>query len=215
MSILQKLSEIQNEVKCPKGQVNTFGNYKYRSCEDIMEALKPVCEKRGAVVYVSDELIPGERFYIKATASLADTETGEMVSSTAYAREAAEKKGMDVSQITGTASSYARKYALAGLFQLDDTKDADTDSYKEQERKGMGEVAKGKYPVNVPTAKLEDYINQIQGIAQEKGITPSALEASLNKHFGKGLNGLNVSEAKKAIELMKTPAKVTVNEIPG
>lgn len=133
MNIYEKLSNIQSELKAPKGQYNSFGKYKYRSCEDILEAVKPICAKHKATLVVSDELkYIGERYYIEATAELIDIEDGSRVQNTAYAREEETKKGMDGSQITGTASSYARKYALNGLFCIDDTKDADTDEYKQQ-----------------------------------------------------------------------------------
>jgi len=130
MNIYEKLSEIQHELKAPKGQYNSFGKYKYRSCEDILEAVKPICYKNKATLVISDEILnAGDRFYIKATATLYDQESTDKIVNTAYARESLEKKGMDDSQITGTASSYARKYALNGLFNIDDTKDADTDEY--------------------------------------------------------------------------------------
>lgn len=128
---MEALKRIQAELKAPKGQYNQFGKYKYRSCEDILEAVKPLLAKYDAQLTISDELVQvGERYYIKATATIKDDATPpheEHV--TAYAREAETKKGMDESQITGTASSYARKYALNGLFLIDDTKDADTDEY--------------------------------------------------------------------------------------
>ena len=138
MNIYEKLSNIQMELKAPKGQYNSFGKYKYRSCEDILEALKPICKKYNAVLVLSDTLVNiGDRYYIQATARLTDIEKNvenedTCISNTAYAREEAEKKGMDGSQITGTASSYARKYALNGLFNIDDTKDADTDEFAMQ-----------------------------------------------------------------------------------
>ena len=131
--MLEKLLNIQQELKAPKGQKNTFGNYKYRSCEDILEAVKPLLAKNKCVLTISDELeCIGDRYYIKATAKITDIENGETIENTAYARESLEKKGMDDSQITGATSSYARKYALNGLFAIDDTKDADTDEYQKQ-----------------------------------------------------------------------------------
>lgn len=140
MNIYEKLSNIQNELKCNKNQYNKFGGYKYRSCEDILEAVKPICKKNGAVLVISDTLENiGDRYYIKATASLINIDEVNVdnpsykISNTAYAREEENKKGMDGSQITGTASSYARKYALNGLFNIDDTKDADTDEFKVQQ----------------------------------------------------------------------------------
>lgn len=126
MSILSKLADIQHELKAPKGQYNAFGKYKYRSCEDILEALKAVLAQHECFVTLSDEIVLiGERYYIKSTVTICDAETGEKYQNTALAREDADKKGMDGSQITGAASSYARKYALNGLFAIDDTKDAD------------------------------------------------------------------------------------------
>lgn len=135
-SFLKRVADLQHELKAPKGQTNSFGGYRYRSCEDILEAVKPLLHKYGCVLTVSDELEQaGERYYIKATATLRDTESGEAVSNSAYAREAAQKKGMDESQLTGATSSYARKYALNGLFCIDDTKDADTDDYIKTQQK--------------------------------------------------------------------------------
>lgn len=126
--IMGKLCEIQHDLKAPKGQRNTFGNYNYRSCEDILEAVKPLLHDAGLVLTLSDTIEEvGGRVYVESTATLTDgTAT---VTNTAYARESETKRGMDDSQITGTASSYARKYALNGLFCIDDTKDADTDEY--------------------------------------------------------------------------------------
>jgi len=133
VGIYKKLLDIQAELKAPKNQLNKFGGYKYRSCEDILEAVKPICKKYGAVLTIADELKNvGERYYIEAVATLIDIEDSTRISNTAYAREEENKKGMDGSQITGTASSYARKYALNGLFCIDDTKDADTEEYKQQ-----------------------------------------------------------------------------------
>lgn len=133
MTVYEKLSTVQKELKAPKGQYNSFGKYKYRSCEDILEAAKPILSTVKCVVVLQDSILNiGDRFYVKATAKFIDAETGEETYNTAFAREDAYKKGMDGSQITGTASSYARKYALNGLFLIDDTKDADTDAYHEQ-----------------------------------------------------------------------------------
>ena len=131
---MSKLQEIQHKLKAPKGQYNSFGKYKYRSCEDILEAVKPILNEVGCTLTLSDEIILiGDRYYVKATATLKGADVNE--STTAYAREDLEKKGVDGSQITGTASSYARKYALNGLFCIDDTKDADTDEYANQTAK--------------------------------------------------------------------------------
>lgn len=125
---MDKLIKIQSELKAPKGQYNSFGKYKYRSAEDILEAVKPLCVKHNVLLTLTDSIeLIGERYYVKATARVSDGT--KAVEVTALAREDLDKKGMDGSQITGTASSYARKYALNGLFCIDDTKDADTDEY--------------------------------------------------------------------------------------
>lgn len=121
-----KLMEIQTKIKAPKNLYNSFGKYRYRNAESIYEAVKPFLEEQKCSLVLSDEIVEvGGRIYVKATATLYDTETLQSISVSAMARESVEKKGMDESQITGTASSYARKYALNGLFLLDDTKDAD------------------------------------------------------------------------------------------
>ena len=126
MKISEKLLAIQSELKAPKNQRNSFGNYNYRSCEDILEAVKPLANKNKCYVTISDEIVEvGGRVYVKATAVIAEVAGDGYLSATAYAREEEAKKGMDAAQITGSASSYARKYALNGLFAIDDTKDAD------------------------------------------------------------------------------------------
>lgn len=131
---MKELINIQSELKAPKGQYNKFGGFNYRSAEDILEAVKPLCHKNNCVLTLSDTLENiGERYYIKATATI--TNGTETASVCAYAREDETKKGMDGSQITGAASSYARKYALNGLFCIDDTKDADTNEYRERQEK--------------------------------------------------------------------------------
>lgn len=136
---MEKLAKIQKELKAPKGQLNKFGGYNYRSCEDILEAVKPLLD--GAILTLQDEIINiGNRFYVKATATFTDGTYTHSV--TAMAREPETKKGMDESQITGMASSYARKYALNGLFCIDDTKDADTmDNAPAPKRKQTNEEA--------------------------------------------------------------------------
>src|SRR5690625_600829 len=129
--LTKKLIEIQVKLKAPKGQYNSFGKYNYRSAEDILEAVKPLNAEQGLLLTLTDKpTLVGEWNYIEATATLSAGENSIIV--TAYARESENKKGMDHSQITGTASSYARKYALNGLYLIDDTKDADTDQYRNQ-----------------------------------------------------------------------------------
>lgn len=121
----QRVGDIQHKLKAPKGQYNSFGKYNYRSCEDILESVKPLLKEHNLALLIDDEIVQiGERYYVKATAKITDGR--ECVSATAYAREPDTKKGMDESQITGATSSYARKYALNALLCIDDTKDADT-----------------------------------------------------------------------------------------
>ena len=123
--LTQKVGDIQHKLKAPKGQYNSFGKYNYRSCEDILEGVKPLLKEHNLALLIDDEIVQiGERYYVKATAKITDGR--EFVSATAYAREPDTKKGMDESQITGATSSYARKYALNALLCIDDTKDADT-----------------------------------------------------------------------------------------
>ena len=125
MEFIEKIVAIQSELKAPKGQYNSFGKYNYRSCEDILEGVKPLLAKHGLVLTIQDSIdLIGDRFYVKATATITDGK--EQLSTNAYARESLDKKGMDASQVTGATSSYARKYALNGLLAIDDTKDADT-----------------------------------------------------------------------------------------
>ena len=144
---MKELMLIQSELKVPKGQKNEFGNYKYRSCEDILEALKPILLKHKCSQVISDSIeLIGERYYVKAIVVLKN-EQGEIETASASAREALTKKGMDESQITGASSSYARKYALNGLYGIDDTKDADsTNTHGKEEAKA---------PVKAPVKKPE------------------------------------------------------------
>lgn len=136
MNIYEKLLKVQAELKAPKNRPNKFGNYKYRSAEDILTAAKPLLAEQGLTLYLSDEIAPiANRVYVKARAVIHCGE--ETITNTAYAREEDEKKGMDGAQVTGAASSYARKYALNGLFLIDDTKDPDTDEYGVVSGKGM------------------------------------------------------------------------------
>jgi len=137
-AVYAALLAVQQNLKAPKGQYNSFGKYKYRSCEDILQAARPLCNENGLILTVSDEIANiGNRFYIKATSRVTDIATGESVENVAYARESDSKKGMDEAQVTGACSSYARKYSLCGLFAIDDNKDMDTEEYqgKKQEPK--------------------------------------------------------------------------------
>ena len=165
-TFVEKLIAVQTALKAPKGQYNSFGKYKYRSAEDILNAVKPLNAEQGLLLTLSDEpLLIGDWHYIKATATITDGIIKE--SFTAYARESFTKKGMDDSQITGTASSYARKYALNGLYLIDDTKDADTDEYKKQE-KNVKKITK---------KQLEQLKANFQKIAALKKVSEKSVEA--------------------------------------
>lgn len=146
LSIYEKLNRIQVELKAPKNQYNKFGKFKYRSLEDVYEGLKPLIDKYGVIVLIEDEIaVVGERYYIKATATLVDMISKEKISTTAFAREPLKKDKMDESQSTGSASSYARKYAMNALFAIDDNKDADTDEYQEQTKANNNQNKKQNY----------------------------------------------------------------------
>ena len=154
---MEKLIKIQSELKAPKGQFNSFGKYKYRSTEDILEALKPLLKKHDCTLIIGDELVMiGDRYYIKATAEIVSTNDSESLAVSAFAREEENKKGMDQSQITGSASSYARKYALNGLFLIDDTKDADgLNNHSDDLKTRLGDkLSKYSDPQNLESDKI-------------------------------------------------------------
>ena len=164
MSVYKKLIEVQTKLKAPKSQYNSFGKYSYRNCEDILEALKPILKEVGATIVISDEVVPvNERYYVKATVKFIDTETGEVVEASANAREEDNKKGMDSSQLTGSTSSYARKYALNGLFAIDDTKDSDFTNTHDKEKKTLEVIseAQAKRMYMLAKGKDPDIIKQI------------------------------------------------------
>ena len=175
---LNELVYIQSQLKAPKNQKNTFGGYTYRSCEDIMEAVKPILHEVNCYLILSDEVVQvADRIYVKATATLR-TSGGEVYTNTAFAREPLSKKGQDESQITGATSSYARKYALNGLFCIDDNKDADTlnksaeftkskdNAPNDDELKEAFELIKA----NIESAPSQDYLNDLhlQNVALHK-----------------------------------------------
>ncbi len=182
-----KLGLIQKHIKVPKNQFNKFGNYNYRSCEDIYEGVKPLLEEHDCVLTVDDKIkLIGDRYYIEATAVLSDTKTGGFVTATAYAREEENKKGMDGAQITGAASSYARKYALNGLFCLDDNKDPDTQKPKEDPPpkaegvKKVGDVTPEKE--ENPKTKL---MNEVIAVAGSVGHTLDDVKEYIAKTYKK------------------------------
>ena len=180
-NIVEKLSAIQVELKAPKGQYNNFGKYNYRSCEDILEGVKPLLDKYRVALTLNDEIVLiGDRYYVKATATLYDGE--QTLSATAYAREEENKKGMDSSQLTGSTSSYARKYALNGLFSIDDTKDSDaTNDGSKTPSKASGKVS-------------EKQIKRLIAIAIKKGYNAEQLSGMVYKKYQKATNDLTKEE---------------------
>jgi hypothetical protein len=191
LEIYKKLLAIQSELKAPKSQYNNFGKYKYRNCEDILESLKPLLTKNEAVVTISDEIITvGQRFYLKATAKIFDTQTGESIETTAYAREEETKKGMDGGQLTGCSSSYARKYALNGLFSIDDTKDSDFSNGGE----------KGNTDINLKN-KLKELISEYSKKSDKK---INRVVEEIKQRAGKDLSLFGSAELKNTIAYLET-----------
>lgn len=175
MKLHEKLLAIQTKLKAPKGQYNKFGNFNYRSAEDILEAVKPLNAEQGVLLTITDEIKEvGGRIYVVATATVSDG-TDELKVS-AFAREPENKKGMDESQITGATSSYARKYALNGLYAIDDNKDADTDEHKQQQENA---------PKKQPAQKQK----------QEQGFTEKELHELVEKYV-RNIEALGVDRAK-------------------
>jgi hypothetical protein len=165
---MKGLLEVQSRLKAPKGNYNEFGRYKYRSCEDILEALKPLLAEHKLTLTISDDLImAGNRYYVKATATV--TDGSQNISVTAYARESEVKKGMDEAQITGSVSSYARKYALNGLFLIDDNKDPDTRDNRESKEEYHEEPKVMPKAKDIKVSKPSVTIN-VSGVFQDKGI---------------------------------------------
>lgn len=177
MSIQEKLMRIQTEIKAPKNLYNSFGKYKYRNAEGICEAVKHFLQKEKCALTLDDDIVEvGGRVYVKAIATLKDCETDEFIEVKAFARESFEKKGMDDSQITGTASSYARKYALNGLLLLDDTKDEDSEeckTYKEEKVKAEEDAKKTEEVGNMKIAEVKQ--NILRQKCAEEGVDVAKL----------------------------------------
>ena len=196
INIYEKLNKIQSELKAPKSNYNSFGKYHYRSCEDIMEGLKPLLTDHNVTLVVNDEIVQvGDRYYIKSTATLVDTESEKFVQASAYAREEESKKGMDSSQLTGSTSSYARKYALNGLFCIDDTKDADaTNAHgKEKPEKKQPKAAPQ------PTLKETMFYNLKQIGVTDKEKIVEYIKSRIGKEISSS-DELTEAEIKKVAE---------------
>ena len=195
MEFIEKIVAIQSELKAPKGQYNSFGKYNYRSCEDILEGVKPLLTKHGLVLTIQDSIdLIGDRFYVKATATITDGK--EQLSTSAYARESLDKKGMDASQVTGATSSYARKYALNGLLAIDDTKDADT---MDNSKKPVQQTQESVYNWNslkaravqggISEEELVHYVTETFKVSK-----PSELK---QEHYQQAFNWVNVKRSPK------------------
>lgn len=177
LSFYEKLSALILELKAPKSQKNNFGKYNYRSAEDILEAVKPLANKYGLVPKLTDKIVLiGDRYYVESHAIITDGKNTEQASG--FAREPESKKGMDESQITGTASSYARKYAMNGLYQIDDTKDAETDEYKQQVDSGKPKTIDSN-KAKVLKAKIKE-LAVLASLKTGTDITPDAMYEKLS-----------------------------------
>ena len=182
-----KLIKVQATLNAPKGQYNSFGKYSYRNCEDIMGAVKPLLAEHGLVQFVSDEIVQvGDRFYVKATVTVTDGSMSHSVS--ALARESLTKKGMDDAQVTGSTSSYARKYALNGMYNIDDAKDADTNEYREQARQKANQQVKQQATGFNPDECLASFTNAAS----------SANAAMLKTLFGQCWKDLSANKEHQA-----------------
>lgn len=178
-NIYTALTNLQSELKAPKGQRNSFGNYNYRSAEDILEAVKPLLSKYGLTLTTTDTIVNiGARYYVKATATLYGLDG--LVSVDGWAREAKDKKGMDASQITGATSSYARKYAYNGLFSIDDTKDADTDEHRKQTQQATTKPKTSLEPVS-DDKPTKTQLDTIYNLASGKGMSDEEIRKAVAK----------------------------------
>ena len=201
--MIEKLSRIQAALKAPKNQRNDFGKYNYRSCEDILEAVKPLLAKEGLVLTITDSVeMIGNRYYVKATATVTDGE--KSISTTAFARESDDKKGMDAAQITGAASSYARKYTLNGLFCIDDTKDADA--------LNTGEPQKAKAKAKTPTK--DDYLREVAAEAKKQHLGGKEVQYILRTRYQKSASSeLTLEEASDLAANFIQYAVTYINEM--
>ncbi len=215
-----RLLATQNELKAPKGQWNDFSKFNYRSAEDILEAVKPINTKYNLLLTLSDKPIAvGDRIYIEATATIKDaTDPINQITVTAYAREAISKKGMDDSQITGTASSYARKYALNGLYLIDDTKDADTNEYKAQQDNAPKQQNNNQYQQQNKqddfTSNMNNIVDRVSKLALESGQSEGNIHRAMLKRTNEETGNVdsnvtreNIAVYNKHLRLAETSFK--------
>lgn len=197
MSVYEKLMYIQSKLKAPKNQYNSFGKYNYRSCEDILEGLKPLLEEYKAAVTLKDEIkLIGDRYYLESTATLIDIEKGDKIEVTALAREDETKKGMDLAQVTGSVSSYARKYALNGLFAIDDTKDSDsTNTHEKSNSKSENDTYKSS-----SGGLTQPQLKRLYAIAYSCGYDKAKIETMISGKYGKEPKNLTKQEYNHVCE---------------
>lgn len=211
MNVYEKLQAVQASLKAPKNQYNKFGDYHYRNCEDIQEAAKPLLKEVKAALVVGDELVLiGDRYYIKATAAFIDCESAERVENTAYARESQEKKGMDASQVTGSTSSYARKYALNGLFCIDDVKDTDNQdntgnktvkaSSKTPPSAKSPDTQRGKAPAEKVTKPM---IESIKSLIEKYSLKGAKMEKILASYRIKDISEMTTEQYRDCMDKLK------------
>lgn len=219
MNVYEKLLMVQTKLNVPKNRVNTFGEFNYRSCEDILEAVKPLLAEVKALILIKDAIVQiGERYYVYAQAFFYDIEakdgTCAMVSSDAYAREPLDKTKMDQAQVTGASSSYARKYALNGLLLIDDVKDPDTDEYKTESVAKAKKIAK-KDPQKTDASALDEYVTSAQIEVLERLLKRADVEPSkFNSIYG--LTVLSELPAAKYDEVVKKlETAISINEGKG
>lgn len=204
---MKELIAIQSKLEAPKGQFNKFGGYSYRSAEDILKAVKPLADEQKSSITLSDEVVMvGDRIYIKSTATITN-EKGEAFSTTGYAREAESKKGMDESQISGSASSYARKYALNGLLAIDDTKDADSNEQHEQTKATNNSKPTGNKPKDPLNSEFGKLSKQIQ---TNRNIDETTFFQGLS-----GSVGLNLKQFTDFAKLSQTQKQMIVETLRG
>lgn len=197
-AILEKLNVIQSKLKAPKGQYNKFGSYSYRSCEDILEALKPLLAQTKTVLTIKDDIeFIGDRYYLRAICTLHDAESGEKIENAAYARETDTKKRMDAAQITGSVSSYARKYALNGLFAIDDTRDDDTNENYKQTQKNQSNAQRNAQGVDISKVR-----NEIAQTLKAKNYDFNKFVEYLKKTYG--VEKIENLPVEKLVELKNT-----------
>ena len=203
MNVYEKLQHVQEALKAPKNQYNKFGDYHYRNCEDIQEAAKPLLKEVKAALVVGDELVLiGDRYYIKATARFIDCESTDKVENTAYARESLDKKGMDASQVTGSTSSYARKYALNGLFCIDDVKDADNqdNTGKTPSKQGKTAGASGSGKSDKVTKAMIESVKSLIEMHSSKGLK---MEKILAMYKIKDISDMTTDQYRDCMDKLK------------